>query len=168
MSSTSRGCLILSRPSLPERARASGSATCSAHQTVQGHIKIYSEVGCGTTVKIYPPRLIDRVATTMPIGLPVVSAVGAGEVILVVEDEHMMPKFTTEGRDVVSSRTLRRSVWRAHHEAWQQPPSPKLLCLHELGLNPAQRSGVYEYRLEYWNTAMECMNTMARTVDSRA
>jgi hypothetical protein len=110
----------------------------------------------------------------------------------------MMPKFTTEGRDVVSSGTLRRSVWRAHHEAWQQselnqreycvaqgiplkafgnwrarfkaepqPPSPKLLCLHELGLNPAQRSGVYEYRLEYLNTAMECMNTMARTVDSR-
>jgi hypothetical protein len=37
--------------------------------------------------------------------------------------------------------------------------------LHELGLNPAQRNGVYEYRLEYMNTAMEYMNTMARTVD---
>jgi CheY-like chemotaxis protein len=62
----------------------------------QGHIKIYSEVGCGTTVKIYLPRLTDQTATTMPIALPAVSAVGAGEVILVVEDDPMMLKFTTE------------------------------------------------------------------------
>jgi signal transduction histidine kinase/CheY-like chemotaxis protein len=62
----------------------------------KGHIKIYSEVGCGTTVKIYLPRLTDQAATTMPIALPAVSAVGAGEVILVVEDDPMMLKFTTE------------------------------------------------------------------------
>jgi CheY-like chemotaxis protein len=61
-----------------------------------GHIKIYSEVGCGTTVKIYLPRLTDQVSTAMPIALPAVSAVGAGEVILVVEDDPMMLKFTTE------------------------------------------------------------------------
>lgn len=62
----------------------------------KGHIKIYSEVGCGTTVKIYLPRLTDQVATTAPIALPAVSAVGAGEIILVVEDDPMMLKFTTE------------------------------------------------------------------------
>jgi signal transduction histidine kinase len=62
----------------------------------KGHIKIYSEVGSGTTVKIYLPRLFDQAAITMPIGLPTVSAVGAGEVILVVEDDPMMLKFTTE------------------------------------------------------------------------
>src|SRR5450432_1178872 len=62
----------------------------------KGHIKIYSEVGCGTTVKIYLPRLTDQVAATMPVSLPAVSAAGAGEVILVVEDDPMMLKFTTE------------------------------------------------------------------------
>jgi CheY-like chemotaxis protein len=62
----------------------------------QGHIKIYSEVGCGTTVKIYLPRLTDQAAETMPIALPSASAVGSGEVILVVEDDPMMLKFTTE------------------------------------------------------------------------
>jgi signal transduction histidine kinase len=62
----------------------------------QGHIKIYSEVGSGTTVKIYLPRLIDQTAATMPIALMSASAVGSGEVILVVEDDPMMLKFTTE------------------------------------------------------------------------
>jgi len=62
----------------------------------KGHIKIYSEVGCGTTVKIYLPRLTDQAAITMSIASPAVSAVGAGEVILVVEDDPMMLKFTTD------------------------------------------------------------------------
>jgi signal transduction histidine kinase len=62
----------------------------------KGHIKIYSEVGCGTTVKIYLPRLTDQAAITMPMALPAVSAVGTGEVILVVEDDLMMLKFTSE------------------------------------------------------------------------
>jgi len=47
-------------------------------------------------VKIYLPRLTDQVAATMPVSLPAVSAAGAGEVILVVEDDPMMLKFTTE------------------------------------------------------------------------
>ena len=53
----------------------------------KGHIKIYSEVGCGTTVKIYLPRLTDQAAIAMPTALPAAPAVGAGEVILVVEDD---------------------------------------------------------------------------------
>jgi signal transduction histidine kinase len=61
----------------------------------KGHIKIYSEVGCGTTVKIYLPRN-EQVATAVSTVLPSVSAGGAGEVILVVEDDPMMLKFTTE------------------------------------------------------------------------
>ncbi len=50
-----------------------------------GHVKIYSEVGQGTTVKIYLPRTkkpqegLDPVATT--------DAVGGSETILVVEDD---------------------------------------------------------------------------------
>jgi CheY-like chemotaxis protein len=56
-----------------------------------GHVRIYSEVGHGTAVKIYLPRLTAaNEAAASPAGEPtVVSTVaraGAGETILVVED----------------------------------------------------------------------------------
>ena len=62
----------------------------------RGHIKIYSEVGCGTTVKIYLPRLTGQLATPLPANPPSISAGSAGEVILVVEDDPMMLKFTIQ------------------------------------------------------------------------
>ncbi len=53
-----------------------------------GHVKIYSEVGVGTTVKLYLPRLVgvSAIATAAAAATPVVGGDG-GEVILVVEDE---------------------------------------------------------------------------------
>jgi signal transduction histidine kinase/CheY-like chemotaxis protein len=62
----------------------------------EGHIKIYSEVGEGTTVKIYFPRSVSRTATDHQ---PVAAAVKGGsprEVILVVEDDPLMRKMSTE------------------------------------------------------------------------
>lgn len=60
-----------------------------------GHIKIYSEVGVGTTVKIYLPRLI---AATDPAvqARPQPAQKGDGQVVLVVEDDPLMLKLTTE------------------------------------------------------------------------
>jgi signal transduction histidine kinase len=62
----------------------------------RGHIKVYSEVGAGTTVKIYLPRFIGEAkvvaaATAVPVqgGTP-------REVILVVEDDALMRRMTTE------------------------------------------------------------------------
>ena len=50
-----------------------------------GHVRIYSEPGHGTTVKIYLPRSREAVAAeTAPAKLP---SVGANQTILVVEDE---------------------------------------------------------------------------------
>lgn len=61
-----------------------------------GHIRIYSEVGHGTTVKLYLPRSFGeaervplRQATSVRGGSP-------DEVILVVEDEERVRKFTVE------------------------------------------------------------------------
>ena len=62
----------------------------------RGHIKIYSEVGCGTAVKIYLPRLTGQLAMALPANPPPISAGSAGEVILVVEDDPMMLKFTIQ------------------------------------------------------------------------
>ncbi len=62
----------------------------------RGHIKIYSEIGSGTTVKIYLPRLVGGAdAVESPsrqserLGKP-------EEVVLVVEDDPMMRRLSTE------------------------------------------------------------------------
>jgi PAS domain S-box-containing protein len=54
----------------------------------RGHIQIYSEVGHGTTVKIYLPRTMqaEAAAETSPLG----SLRGHSQVILVVEDEELV------------------------------------------------------------------------------
>ncbi len=52
-----------------------------------GHVKIYSEVGHGTTVKLYLPRYIGERETTAFNPQPAAAPQGKGELIFVVEDE---------------------------------------------------------------------------------
>ena len=54
-----------------------------------GHIKIYSEEGCGTTIKIYLP-CADAQAEARAAAPPVVPSRGGREVILVVEDDALV------------------------------------------------------------------------------
>jgi len=61
-----------------------------------GHIKIYSESGAGTTVKIYLPRLVgEPKEVSRTLEMPP-KAGDAGEVILVVEDDPLMRRHATE------------------------------------------------------------------------
>jgi len=61
-----------------------------------GHIKIYSELGAGTNVKIYLPRLIAD-AQDIKRGVPgTVSTGDRSEIILVVEDDTLMRRLATE------------------------------------------------------------------------
>ena len=63
----------------------------------QGHVRIYSEPGEGTTVKIYLPRLTgthEEVVASPVDGTG--ASRGEGETILVVEDEHELRHYTTE------------------------------------------------------------------------
>ena len=57
-----------------------------------GHVKIYSEVGQGTTVKVYLPRYFGEEERTPAPSAP--SRAGAGETILVVEDEERVRLMT--------------------------------------------------------------------------
>ena len=61
-----------------------------------GHVKIYSEVGQGTTVKIYLPRLLGRFTEDEPDaeGIPV--GAEESEVILVVEDNADVRAYLAE------------------------------------------------------------------------
>ena len=58
-----------------------------------GHIKIYSELGHGTTIKMYFPRLLEG-QSEQPLAAASVPRSGAGELILVVEDNEDVRQFT--------------------------------------------------------------------------
>jgi signal transduction histidine kinase/CheY-like chemotaxis protein len=56
-----------------------------------GHIKIYSEEGYGTTIKIYLPRADGAGEVTVVAEAPAI--VGGSEVLLVVEDDELVRKY---------------------------------------------------------------------------
>jgi signal transduction histidine kinase len=62
-----------------------------------GHVKIYSEVGQGTTMKVYLPRFVGPEASgeISPVGRTLPMASG-GEVVLVVEDEDRVRQLSVE------------------------------------------------------------------------
>jgi len=60
-----------------------------------GHVTIYSEVGEGTTVKLYLPRFAGRQVAT-PSEAPETSARGRGETILIVEDDDGVRQYAAE------------------------------------------------------------------------
>ena len=60
-----------------------------------GHVKIYSEAGEGTTIKLYLPRHVGDDAI-LPDDEPVGSERGRGETILVVEDDEGVRQYASE------------------------------------------------------------------------
>jgi CheY-like chemotaxis protein len=72
-----------------------------------GHIRIYSELGEGTTVKIYLPRLAAseeepiEAVERQPAAVP-----GKGETVLVVEDDSNLRHYTTEALRELRYRVL--------------------------------------------------------------
>jgi CheY-like chemotaxis protein len=61
-----------------------------------GHIKLYSEAGAGTTVKIYLPRLTGDAKEVKPAAVEPVRTGDRNEIILVVEDDSLMRRLTSE------------------------------------------------------------------------
>jgi signal transduction histidine kinase/ActR/RegA family two-component response regulator len=71
-----------------------------------GHVKIYSELGAGTTVKLYLPRFFGAKAAPPP--SPKAEAVrgGSGETVLVVEDEESVRETTVRALEELGYRVL--------------------------------------------------------------
>jgi CheY-like chemotaxis protein len=61
-----------------------------------GHVKVYSEVGHGTTVKIYLPRLLGSLEADEAAGEPLVPEGTRSETVLVVEDDDDVRAYSVE------------------------------------------------------------------------
>jgi PAS domain S-box-containing protein len=93
-----------------EPGRGTGLGLSSVYGTVKecgGHVTIESEVGCGTTVTLYLPKLErdgveDPTARTQSVPI----ANGHGELILVVEDNAAVRRVTSERIKALGYRTL--------------------------------------------------------------
>jgi signal transduction histidine kinase len=105
-----------------------------------GHIKIYSELGQGTVVKLYLPRLVedtrhaedDEAAAEAPPG-------GSGELILVVEDDEAVRAYSTEALRELGYRVLTAPNGPAGLEVLARHPGIRLLFT-DVGL-PGGMSG---------------------------
>mgnify|MGYP002629408767 FL=1 len=71
-----------------------------------GHLQAYSEVGVGTTLKIYLPRSVTNDAFLPPVPQASQANQGNGELILVVEDEDEVRKLTVTLLQHLGYRTL--------------------------------------------------------------
>lgn len=79
-----------------ERGQGTGlglSMTYGYIKQIGGHLKIYSELGHGSTVKIYLPRAHAETATEPDLAPMASVASGAGPVVLVVEDDPVVREF---------------------------------------------------------------------------
>jgi CheY-like chemotaxis protein len=61
-----------------------------------GHVKLYSEPGLGTTVRIYLPRLTGSAEPVQAVQEPAVPDAGSQETILVVEDDEDVRATTVD------------------------------------------------------------------------
>jgi CheY-like chemotaxis protein len=68
-----------------------------------GHIKIYSEVGHGTTIKLYLPPASAAVEASAPAAAPIE---GGAETILVVEDDIVVRNFVMAQLQSLGYRTI--------------------------------------------------------------
>jgi signal transduction histidine kinase len=62
----------------------------------QGHIKVYSELGAGTTVKIYLPRLLGEAQDVKRQVIEPMRTGDRSEIILVVEDDSLMRRLAAD------------------------------------------------------------------------
>jgi CheY-like chemotaxis protein len=74
----------------------------------RGHIKLYSEVGVGTTVRMYLPRYVGE--TTDPVVTPAtepeVPVSSGGETVLLVEDEELVMRYAREQLGTLGYRVI--------------------------------------------------------------
>jgi PAS domain S-box-containing protein len=93
-----------------------------------GHVKIYSEIGQGTTVKVYLPRMVGAVdEPAVEVTAPGAPRGEAQEVILVVEDEPAVRRFSVEALTELGYHVLEADGAKAALERLDAHPEVMLL-----------------------------------------
>src|SRR5690606_32823773 len=90
-------------------------------------ISVYSEPGAGTTIRIYLPRLRQAAASEPESSQPALQAAGAGELILLVEDDPLVQQYTHSQLLELGYRVLPASDARQALELLQAHPEIELL-----------------------------------------
>jgi signal transduction histidine kinase/CheY-like chemotaxis protein len=93
----------------------------------RGHIKIYSEIGAGTTVKIYLPRLVGAPSEARPALPQPAPAATTGEIILLVEDDPLMRRLAAESLRELGYTVLHSENAAAALAILDRTPAIKLL-----------------------------------------
>jgi CheY-like chemotaxis protein len=93
-----------------------------------GHVKIYSELGQGTAVKLYLPRLRDHAGEAEDDKASEEEAqTGSGELILVVEDDEVVRSYSVETLRELGYRVLAAANGPAGLEMLVRYPAIRLL-----------------------------------------
>jgi PAS domain S-box-containing protein len=93
----------------------------------RGHVRIYSELGFGTTVKIYLPRVLAQVAEATTTNDTVIARGTADETILVVEDDDDVRNYGCETLRELGYRVLEAGHGRAGLELLARHPEIRML-----------------------------------------
>ncbi len=92
-----------------------------------GHVKIYSEIGVGTTVKVYIPRTyVDKVEETEP-AQPTVYTAAPDETVMVVEDDDRVRSMAIEALRELGYSVLEMRGPQQALDAIQRGAQPSLL-----------------------------------------
>jgi CheY-like chemotaxis protein len=86
-----------------------------------GHINIYSEVGVGTTVRLYLPRATVGTATVETTA-PWAFAQGSGQIVLAVEDNPSMRRIVVRQLTEIGYRVLKAEDARAALHIMERQP----------------------------------------------
>ena len=93
----------------------------------RGHVKIYSEPGFGTTIKIYLPRVLAQTSEVETQNDEVVARGSSAETILVVEDDEGVRNYGCETLRELGYRVLEAGTGRAGLELMAKHPEIRLL-----------------------------------------
>ena len=93
----------------------------------RGHVKIYSELGLGTTIKIYLPRVLAEAAEAETTEDNAIASGASGETILVVEDDDDVRNYGCETLRELGYRVLEAGHGRAALEMLGKHPEIRLL-----------------------------------------
>lgn len=92
-----------------EKGKGTGLGLATVYGIVkqhQGHIAVYSEVGKGTTFKIYLPRETEEEPEQPPKSVPVWRHPGGTETVLIVEDEEVVRELLSETLNMLGYKTI--------------------------------------------------------------